>query len=313
MLLKKSSPVVLTALFVATTGLALSFAPACSTVAACPDGVNCNPDAGAGDAGEGGAGGDGGTGGAGTGGAGTGGVVDPCMNAKQDGVETDTDCGGPDCKGCDPDQKCATNTDCVSNLCDVTSLECACPVGMVSILAPGGKYCTDQFEVTWQEYGAFWPNVSPQGSGPVCAWKLSFEPAGAAPIDTTQPVVNVDWCDAYNYCKWNDKRLCGGIKDQEYGFSDYATKDLSEWYNACSFLGTKAFPYGQGYMSAQCNGFDAGNGATLPGTALMSCVGGTPGLYQMSGNVAEWEDSCNCLIDSDFWHIGRFFRIKTKA
>jgi hypothetical protein len=40
-----------------------------------------------------------------------------CRNGKQDGVETDVDCGGGGCAPCLLDQKCLASTDCKSNNC----------------------------------------------------------------------------------------------------------------------------------------------------------------------------------------------------
>jgi hypothetical protein len=38
----------------------------------------------------------------------------PCSDRRQDNQETDVDCGGPNCKGCDVGQRCGNNFDCVS-------------------------------------------------------------------------------------------------------------------------------------------------------------------------------------------------------
>ena len=40
-----------------------------------------------------------------------------CENKRQDGVETDIDCGGTDCKKCNENQKCKVNSDCLSDYC----------------------------------------------------------------------------------------------------------------------------------------------------------------------------------------------------
>jgi hypothetical protein len=44
-------------------------------------------------------------------------VPQSCTNMKQDGGETDTDCGGPSCLPCVANQKCTAPTDCFSGVC----------------------------------------------------------------------------------------------------------------------------------------------------------------------------------------------------
>src|SRR5262249_40663852 len=109
-----------------------------------------------------------------------------------------------------------------------------------------------------------------------------------------RPVHAVDWCDAFAYCAWAGKRLCGriagGSVDPTFG-TDLASE--SEWYNACSRGGQHAYPYGDTYDPRACNGLEygAGTGPQLPVGSLSSCTGGFAGLFDMSGNVSEWEDS----------------------
>jgi hypothetical protein len=47
-----------------------------------------------------------------------------CSNARQDGNETDTDCGGGTCAGCAVGQGCLADRDCGSFACDALSLSC---------------------------------------------------------------------------------------------------------------------------------------------------------------------------------------------
>jgi formylglycine-generating enzyme required for sulfatase activity len=83
---------------------------------------------------------------------------------------------------------------------------------------------------------------------------------------------------------------------------------VSEWYNACSFNGSLAYPYGNTYDATQCVGLDAmvtapvwvwdvsGNKQPTPPTANAPpfiCNGGQLLLEHMSGDVAEWENSCS--------------------
>jgi hypothetical protein len=48
-----------------------------------------------------------------------------CTDARQDGAETDVDCGGGTCGRCATGEMCKTAADCVSNVCDGLLLRCA--------------------------------------------------------------------------------------------------------------------------------------------------------------------------------------------
>ena len=99
------------------------------------------------------------------------------------------------------------------------------------------------------------------------------------------------------------KRLCGKIGGGTNPPASYIDADSSQWYRACSNGGAERFPYGDSYDGGACYGVDAplfhpGNVATA------SNCEDDYGIFDLSGNVAEWEDSCsangaasdNCLI-----------------
>lgn len=50
-----------------------------------------------------------------------------CSDTKQNGDETDVDCGGSCTKKCDPTQACLVDADCASQVCDPTSKKCKAP------------------------------------------------------------------------------------------------------------------------------------------------------------------------------------------
>ena len=71
------------------------------------------------------------------------------------------------------------------------------------------------------------------------------------------------------------------------------TPAVDQWYAACSRAGGQTYPYKGSYGSQTCNGIDyAGVNATYPVGQFTGCVGGYDGIFDMSGNVAEWEDQC---------------------
>lgn len=193
-----------------------------------------------------------------------------------------------------------------------------CPEqGMVAISLPeGGAYCIDAKEVTNAEYGAFVTAAPPVGDQDAyCLWNMSFAPStsGMSGCDAAltdpvaragYPVVCVDWCDAFAYCKWKGKHLCGkigasGVQALHNAFTDSADETKSEWYNACSAGGMNAYPYGDAFDPTRCR--VSGPNMDIAGQNV-ECEGGYKGLLDMSGNVNEWENSCK-HSDPDACHL----------
>jgi formylglycine-generating enzyme required for sulfatase activity len=123
----------------------------------------------------------------------------------------------------------------------------------------------------------------------------------------------VDWCDAYAYCKGVGKRLCGKIGGGANAYDEYADANTSQWYKVCSSNGQFAYPYGDTYAGSPCNGKDPGPLTTVPVASLSDCQSsssGYTGVYDLSGNVWEWEDSCSGTSGtSDFCRVrgGSFY------
>jgi hypothetical protein len=182
--------------------------------------------------------------------------------------------------------------------------------------APGnpGTYCVDRTEVTAEQYAA-WVATNPSTAGQPasCSWNNSFAPQASAGTTNCEnlalyydpgghplrPVVCVDWCDAFAYCKSVGKRLCGAFGGGSVAPGALANSKSDEWFDACSADGTKAYPYGATYDGARCVGLDYGSVASIDVGTAVNCVGGYPALHDMSGNVAEWEDGCSASIGSN--------------
>jgi hypothetical protein len=217
-----------------------------------------------------------------------------CNDGVQNGNETDIDCGGG-CPKCNPGQKCGGNGDCVGGSCNTT---CQCPTGMLVVpVQGGGIYCTDATEVTYSQYKKFYDANPPTTSqAAYCSWNQNYTPSGDWPFivgQDNEPVRFVNWCQADAYCRYNGKRLCGKIGG---GSVDPANNDdflQDQWLNACSAQGQNTYPYGLAYNGMACNGGDLGKTGPVLTSSIVTCVGGVPGLFDMSGNVAEWEDSCS--------------------
>jgi hypothetical protein len=233
-----------------------------------------------------------------------------CRDGVLNAEETDIDCGGS-CFDCGAGKACAVADDCVSGVC--TNDVCACPTGMAVVPTPGGgSYCIDATEVTYAEYDAFITS-SPVNTLPEClAFNLTFVPSALWPPTTTEanpnylrkPVRYVDWCDASRYCATYNKRLCGSVDGGPVTSGSLDDPDEDRWFNACSAQGNNLYPYGDEY-AATCTESVAAertqpeNVRTANGALITTCLGGVSGVHQMSGNVAEWEDSCDDAAGGD--------------
>ncbi len=191
--------------------------------------------------------------------------------------------------------------------------------GPTMVALPLGYYI-DSTEVTQGQYQT-WLDTSPSTSNQtaVCAWNTTYTPSsGWPPTSSTlnYPVVYVDWCDAYAYCAGVGKRLCGKIGGGSNGYSDYADATLSQWYAACTSNGTYSstgFPYGNTYQPGYCNATTnytlsgPGSAAVAVGTLpnCQSTISGYTGVYDLSGNVGEWEDSCDSGSATGQWDYCR--------
>lgn len=159
-----------------------------------------------------------------------------------------------------------------------------------------GKFCIDRTEVTNAQYTAFLAsNPSPASQPSQCTWNTSFvpkAPMGAANV----PVGAVNWCDALAYCKYAGKTLCGSHSGAAVSFGSVFNPAGDAWTYACTHGGDgqHPYPYGTTLDTTACNTNTLGpvDVATSP-----KCEGGYPGLFDMVGNIKEWENSCGPPLD----------------
>ena len=187
--------------------------------------------------------------------------------------------------------------------------EDGCPAGQASagmgpemVRLPEG-FCIDTTEVTRAQYGA-WLETTPSSGGQpsMCADNEGFEPSCRWPPDNGEvnyPVVCVDWCDARAYCDAAGKRLCGQVGGGAYEFDSYDDASVSEWHAACSSGGEYEYSFGDEYDPLTCRGADTDD-HTKWGYVDVGSLSGChspaepySGVFDLSGNVAEWDNGCD--------------------
>jgi formylglycine-generating enzyme required for sulfatase activity len=212
----------------------------------------------------------------------------------------------------------------------------ACPAtgGPSMVKLPKG-FCIDSTEVTRDQYTA-WLNrlpapTMPPSSDPICGWKsnASYAPNATCMANAeyvcqgagcgNHPQVCVDFCDAIAYCASVNKRLCGRVSGGSNAFAEYTYTGSSQWYNACTSGGQNTYPYGSTYVGSQCDGYDLTNGLNYGTRGVGSMNGCVPtaaafaGIFDLSGNVAEWEDSCEGSGQAAVCHVRGGSFISSKA
>jgi formylglycine-generating enzyme required for sulfatase activity len=175
-------------------------------------------------------------------------------------------------------------------------LEGGCPRQLVQVSTARGGYCIDATEVTNAQYTQLIASGFTLASPPAGCEQST----GTTPLDNWPPppgydqfpVVQVTWCQAYAYCAWAGKRLCGQIGGGALPEINGAVDpSASQWIYACSDGGSLQYPYGNTFDQNACGGQAAQSTIAEVGTHP-GCVGGLPGIDDMSGNVWEWTDTC---------------------
>jgi formylglycine-generating enzyme required for sulfatase activity len=115
--------------------------------------------------------------------------------------------------------------------------EGGCSGGMVRIYA-ATPFCIDGAEVTNEEYGSFLTaKGSDVGGQPSqCRWNSTYtpEPWPASPGSEPLAVTGVDWCDAFMYCAWAGKHVCGRVGGGAGTVAEISDPSTGEWASACA-------------------------------------------------------------------------------
>jgi hypothetical protein len=251
--------------------------------------------------GSGGVGGSGGAGGSGAGGVGGGAGV-----GGAGGVAGGGGAGGAV-------GQCQSNLDCGDAVCKEKSGVCSpCPDDM----APGRlgdgsgglgpSFCIDKTEVTQAQYDEFRRGVGDGSIAPGspfvgCLGHVGYDPAAAPGGDECRdsyqpevtpslPVTCVDFCDAAAYCVWKGRGPCGDIDTTSLDKNEVMNVAHDQWFVACAGLEGRRYPYGQDFDAEACNVNREAEGP-VDVTKREGCRTGA-GVYNLSGNVAEWAARC---------------------
>lgn len=206
------------------------------------------------------------------------------------------DCGADGCQDAGTDAASAPDvqpaTDAGAEDADAEAGRC--PEGRGPKMIVADTFCIDSTETTNRQYSEFLDEALEFDAGPlhpVCANVTSHLPrCDYEPVSKPdRPVRCVSWCDAVVYCRWAGKRVCGRIGGGSLTPGQSVDPTVSQWMAACTRLGQKAYAYGATLDPNACPGdgvepHDVG--------AFATCEGGYPGIFDMNGNVEEWEDSC---------------------
>jgi formylglycine-generating enzyme required for sulfatase activity len=129
--------------------------------------------------------------------------------------------------------------------------------------------------------------------------------------DETQPVTNVTWFDAIEYCNWRSRQegltpvytVNGGsvkINDMARG---YRLPTEAEWEYACNAGSATLYNFGNGNAPLFSNFFESFIYKSVPSTKYQP---NKWGLYAMHGNVFEWcqdnyEKTKNKVVKGGAW------------
>ncbi len=173
--------------------------------------------------------------------------------------------------------------------------------GAMSRLPSG--FCIDRTEVTRGAYFSWLESEPATDAQPAqCGANDTYFPTclttGGWGLDRylDNPVGCVDWCDASSFCEAHGKRLCGRIGGGASPMDAYDDAAQNEWFAACSSGGVNDYVFGEEYVARACYESLESTWGTAEATSFGACESPDPdyaGVYDLGGNVAEWENACD--------------------
>jgi formylglycine-generating enzyme len=160
----------------------------------------------------------------------------------------------------------------------VARCDSGCPGRAGPCGVKAGPLCVDSTEVTIGDYRAFLEATvgTTLDAAPPCEpWPVTLR---ALPPEDALPVTHVTFCEARAFCAWADKELCGSVTGGALEREEPLAG--SAWAYACTGGTTDPIRL---LSDGGCHVDAAG-----PRPASGECEGGFRGLFDMSGNVAEW-------------------------
>jgi hypothetical protein len=185
----------------------------------------------------------------------------------------------------------------------------------------GPAFCIEPTEVTVAQYYELYESasfpLSPDPTPPDCGPETNpvtiptntrdwFAPSPTTvsyyannPQERDRPIQGIHWCQAQAYCVWAGKHLCragDGLSRIDHEVEGWNLS--TQWYYACRGAADLAYGYAQSYASGVCNDDNPtpdNNAETSPVTQPAGCVSTWPSgvIFNMSGNVQEFEDNCD--------------------